>query len=51
MAKGNKKRRIRWLRVFGAILLVLAILASVVAIYAVNVVRTLAANLPQPDQV
>ncbi|WP_018963458.1 transglycosylase domain-containing protein [Coprothermobacter platensis] len=51
MAKAKKKRRIRWLRVFGAILAVLAIIASIVAVYAVNVIKTLAADLPQPDQV
>jgi len=32
-------------------LLIFAIIASAVAVYAVNVIRTLAADLPQPDEV
>jgi len=31
--------------------LIFAIIASAVAVYAVNVIRTLAADLPQPDEV
>jgi len=51
MAKSKNKHRIRWARVFGVILLIFAIIASAVAVYAVNVIRTLAADLPQPDEV
>jgi len=51
MAKSKNKRRIRWARVFGVILLIFAIIASAIAVYAVNVIRTLAADLPQPDEV